>query len=138
MRVVFINEPALAPVGWKDEWVLLDDFYVRIEDDEGMDIPFSLVIKKGFSTDLASVPRLPGAYLLFANRARRSAILHDFLYEQRFPREWADRVFRAAMKNEDVGAVSRFFMWLGVRVAGGAYYTEVAGDKPPVDPYNLG
>ena len=59
-----------------------------------------------------------------------SAILHDWLYENRFPRKWADDVFRAAMKEEEINPVTRFFMWLGVRVGGASYYQEVAQDSP--------
>ena len=120
MKVTFINEPSLAPVGIGDEWVLLEDFHVQI--DSGDDL-LTISVPKGFSTDLASVPRLPGTYLLFAGKARRSAILHDWLYSMRYPRAWADGVFRAAMANE-VGAVSRTLMWLGVRLGGGAYYAD--------------
>lgn len=129
MIVTFINEPLLRPVGASDEWVLCEDFHVRIDSGDTGDAPLALVVPKGFSTDLASVPRLPGAYLLFGGKARRSAILHDWLYEHRYPREWADDVFRAAMQHE-VGAFARYVMWLGVRLGGGAYYA----DRVPVQP----
>ena len=125
MKVTFVNEPHVAPVGNSNTWRLLEPFEVEIKEDGGC--RQRIVVPAGMETDLASVPRLPGAYLLFANRARRSAILHDYLYESRRPRAWADAVFREAMRNEDVGMFSRFFMWLGVRVGGGVIY--VAHDE---------
>lgn len=128
MQIQFLNEPRLQPVGVSDEWVLCDPFYVRIDNGDAGDAPLSLCVPKGFSTDLASVPRLPGTYLLFAGKARRSAILHDYLYELRYPRQWADAVFRAAMVHE-VGPVSRYLMWLGVRLGGAAYYREAGASS---------
>lgn len=132
MNVEFVNEPLLSPVGVRDEWVLREDFHVRIDSGDAADAPLALVVPKGFSTDLASVPRLPGAYVLFGGKARRSAILHDYLYELRYPRAWADDVFRAAMAHE-VGPVARYVMWLGVRLGGGTYYADrVPSYQPPV------
>lgn len=119
MKVTFLIEPRLQPIGNSDEWELCDPFTVRIEEDgKRTEI---ITVPKGFTTDLASVPRLPGAYLLFAGRGRRSAILHDWLYVNQVDREWADSVFLAAMQNE-VGFVPRNLMYWAVRVGGGAYY----------------
>jgi len=122
MRVVFLNEPKLHPVGNGGDWALDEAFYVRIEDENSEDVPTTLAVPAGFSTDLASVPRLPLAYWWFAGRARRSAILHDWLYEMRYPRKWADNVFRAAMQTENVGTFARWAMWAGVRLGGGRHY----------------
>ena len=113
--------------------MLIEPFEVEIEEDDGSTT--HIVVPAGTNTDLASVPRLPWAYMLFANRGRRSAILHDYLYETRRPRAWADAVFREALRNEDVGAFSRFFMWLGVRVGGGSHYEDADAGKAP-DPFN--
>jgi len=134
MRVTFINEPRLHPVGTQGDWALDDDFYVRIEDDGGEDTPISITVPAGFATDLASVPRLPVVHWLFAGRARRSAIVHDWLYEQRYPRQWADAVFRAAMQTEQVGFFHRWAMWAGVRIGGGRIYAYAGAPAP--DPFN--
>ena len=40
----------------------------------------TLVVPKGFITDLASVPRIPIAYQAWGGRCHREAVLHDFLY----------------------------------------------------------
>lgn len=125
MKVEFLNRPDLTPVGNDNGWQLLQDFHVRIDSESG-DAPWEITIPAGFDTDLASVPRLPGAYLLFGNKARRSAILHDYLYSEKWPREAADLAFREAMKNE-VDTFTRFAMWAAVRVGGGAYYAEKVG-----------
>ena len=136
MRVRFLTEPQLRPTGHGAHWELLDDFVVLIEDDGSIPAPGLrvVVVPGGFATDLASVPRLPGAYLLLAGRARRSAVLHDCLYEQRFPREWADAVFRAAMDEEHVDPLARWAMWAGVRLGGAGIYADRAAAPEP-DPY---
>lgn len=118
MKVTFLIQPKLQPIGNGDEWELCDPFTVRVEDGDTTEI---ITVPKGFTTDLASVPRLPGAYLVFANRGRRSAILHDYLYSQQVDRKRADRIFLAAMENE-VGAIPRRLMYWAVRLGGGAYY----------------
>ena len=133
MRVMFLTEPRLQTSGNGAQWLLAEPFVVWIESGDSGDAPIVLTVPTGFNTDLASVPRLPGAYLLFAGRARRSAILHDYLYELRFPRAWADAVFRAAMVEEDVGPLARWAMWLGVRIGGGRIYDAHAAPEP--DPY---
>lgn len=128
MKVTFLNEPHLAIVGNGDTWRLTEPFEVEIEEDDGR--IERIIVPAGMDTDLASVPRLPGAYLLFANRGRRSAILHDYLYAAHRPRAWADAVFREAMRNEGVGFFSRFFMWLGVRIGGGSHYEAASTPSP--------
>lgn len=122
MKVTFHNSPKLQPIGNGDEWELCDPFTVRIDTDDGDD-SLTLTVPSGFSTDLASVPRLPGAYLVFNGKGRRSAILHDYLYSEHYPRKWADQVFLAAMMNE-VGIFSRRLMYWAVRLGGGAYYAS--------------
>lgn len=134
MRVIFLNEPRLQASGQGVWWLLVEDFHVWI--DEGhADAGGQLVtVPTGFATDLASVPRLPAAHLLLAGRARRSAILHDWLYEQRAPRAWADAVFRAAMAQEDVGLLARWAMWAGVRLGGARIYAVLSA--PAADPFS--
>jgi hypothetical protein len=130
MRVAVVRfESDLITVdAGKGKHVLHADFNARVFFDGGEEE--WIRVPMGFVTDFASVPRLPGAYLLFGGRANKSAVLHDFLYVQRRDREFADAVFLAAMKNEEP-AWRRFFMWLGVRIGGWtAYVDQPAKDEP--------
>lgn len=120
MKVTYITELSLSPVGYGDEWRLNADFYVQVDDESG-DALLTLTVPAGFQTDLASVPRLPGMFLLFEGKARRAAILHDWLYSHHYPRDWADLVFREAMRGE-VPGWGRWTMWAAVRAGGWAYY----------------
>lgn len=56
----------------------------------------------GFSTDFATVPKLPLVYLVHGGRYARPAVVHDFLCRQGYIlRNRADRVFLEAMRVEN-------------------------------------
>jgi hypothetical protein len=120
VNVLFTREPQLVPVHDGDGWRLLADFITRV-DEPGVGC-YRITVPAGFETDLASVPRLPLAYALFGGRARRSAILHDFLYETQAGKDYADEVFLAAMKAEGVGLATRWIMYWAVRAFGQVVY----------------
>lgn len=82
------------------------------------------VAPKGFITDLASVPRVPIAFLLAGGTAHRAAVIHDWLYtNHEVPRSMADAVFREAAIASGVPAWRAWLMWSGVRAGGGASWT---------------
>ena len=84
-----------------------------------------LEVPTGFLTDLASVPRLPLAYLLAGDTAHEAAVVHDHLYQVRIcTRAQADAVLDEAMAVTGEPRWRRVLMWSAVRVAGGwAWYT---------------
>lgn len=79
-------------------------------------------IPTGFQTDLASVPRVPIAYIAFGGRAHREGVLHDYLYRKdsapvvTFMQ--ANRVFLEAMKARGKSFFVRQSMFLGVCIGG--------------------
>lgn len=88
-----------------------------------------IVVSREFITDLASVPRLPFAYLLTGDRARGPAVIHDWLYQhpEWDNREIADSILLEAMAVDqpalgfDAESLpTRNLIWSGVR-AGGWY-----------------
>ncbi|MBA3588317.1 MAG: DUF1353 domain-containing protein [Methylibium sp.] len=97
------------------EWVLREPFQAKVLFADG----YSewIIVPAGFVTDLASVPRLPGMFMLFGGKARKSAVLHDYLYSTGRERAFADDVFLAAMRHEE-NRFTRGVMWLAVRLAG--------------------
>lgn len=83
------------------------------------------VVPTGFHTDLASVPRLPLAYLLFGGVGDAAAVVHDYLYTtQQVSRKVADDVLAEAMKASGVAGWRRGPMWLGVRLFGGSHWEK--------------
>lgn len=84
-----------------------------------------VTVPDGFKTDLASVPRLPLAYLLFGGVSEEAAVIHDFLYSGgKVSRAQADDVFCEAMKAEGIPAWKRGPMWAGVRLFGWLHYEK--------------
>jgi hypothetical protein len=80
-----------------------------------------ITVPAGFITDFASVPRLPVAYLVTANRGHEAAVIHDWLYTTHaVPRAEADALFEEALAAGGEPAWRRWLMWLGVRVGGWA------------------
>jgi hypothetical protein len=101
-----------------DNFVLLDDFIVKYYD-------HYITVPKGFDTDFASVPRVPIFYALFGGKAKKSAVLHDYLYVTKpFSREECDKAFLCAMETEGLGWFTRHAMYRGVRLGGGAYWSK--------------
>ena len=84
-----------------------------------------LVVPRGYATDLASVPRIPGVYWRIGGKAVLAAIVHDYLYEHNpygWTRKQADQVFLEAMDSEQdpASALQRWIMYQGVRIGGWA------------------
>jgi hypothetical protein len=128
MQVVFGSKCVLSISDNDGEWILEKDFLVKVID--GNEAEW-ITIPEGFMTDLASVPRFPGMYLLFGGKARKAAVIHDYLYrETSRDREWCDEVFYAAMRHEEP-AWRRGIMWLGVRLGGGSARNEQADPQWP-------
>lgn len=87
-----------------------------------------VVVPAGFVSDLASVPRLPFAYMVVGGRGKKAAVLHDWCYSSQFcTRAEADDLFAEALKASGYGATVRGLMWAGVRAGGWA-----AWDRPNV------
>lgn len=113
--IEFITNPVVEVVG-DTTFVLRSEFVVKYYYQ-------TFVIDAGFVTDFASVPRIPLVYTLFAGRAKKSAVLHDFLYEAKtFSRAECDKAFLCAMEAEGLGWLTRQAMYLGVRIGGSAYW----------------
>lgn len=84
-----------------------------------------VTVPAGFVTDFASVPRVPVAYLLYANRGRKAAVVHDYLYRRGEPdRETCDAVFREALAADGEGFFVSWAMWSGVRLFGWKFYAK--------------
>lgn len=83
----------------------------------------NLVVPPGFTTDFASIPRVPVVYLVMNDVGQKAAVLHDYLYSTGiYPRSKADAVLEEALKVLGVSWWRRKAMWLAVRAFGwGAY-----------------
>lgn len=85
----------------------------------------TIVVPKGFQTDLASVPRLPVIFLLTGNTSNEAAAVHDFLYSShQVTREIADGILREASAVTGVPSWRRWAMWAGVRLGGTSHWDK--------------
>lgn len=77
----------------------------------------------GHQTDFCSVPRVPIAYVMLADRARKSGTIHDRLYvTHELPREMADKVLREMLLLDGVGEIEAEEFYLAVRAGGGSHW----------------
>lgn len=107
------------------EWLLLDDLVYASDVMGGL-----ITVPTGFITDLASVPRLPLAYLLAGGKANRPAVVHDFLYVELIgTRAQADAVFLEAMEVDGQSWWRRRLMYTAVRLGGWAPYNRRVREK---------
>jgi hypothetical protein len=84
----------------------------------------TVTVPPGFVTDLASVPRLPFAYLLTGGMGHAAAVIHDALYTgHQVERVTADEVFHEALLVLGISKPQAWLMWAGVRVGGGGSWT---------------
>jgi hypothetical protein len=91
-----------------------------------------IIVPEGFETDLASIPRVPVAYMMWGDRAHREAVLHDYLYsigaEPDLPRGECDKLFRYAMILRGNPRWIYQSMYFGVRIGGMSGFKKVPVD----------
>lgn len=112
----------------------------------------TIIVPKGFVTDLASMPRIPILYALLGDLAHAAAVLHDFLYTiphkpskdscLEVTRAMADKVLRGAIvdgmlieSDEDkriqyaLDLIQYVLIadcfWVGVRIGGASHWKEL-------------
>lgn len=90
-----------------------------------------LIVPINFLTDGPSIPKMPGLYEEFRDRAWPAAVVHDYLYSIDCPinctREQADDVFHELMDALYPGWIDKIKNdeeWLGVRTGGGLFFRK--------------
>lgn len=85
----------------------------------------------GFSTDFASVPRLPFTYGIMGNRAHRPAVVHDYITRQRiFERRKCDAIFLEAMLAEGIDDTHARLMYAAVAAFTASGLWQGDADEP--------
>jgi len=100
-----------------NQWVLDSDISEMLGN-------IKVVVKKGFVTDLASVPFFVRPIVNNTGRYNLAATVHDFLYQQKgvlvsgsvFTRKQCDDFFYELMIRDGVSSFTAFAMWLSVRL----------------------
>ena len=86
-----------------------------------------VIVTKGFSTDLASIPRLFQNIIPKVGKNIQPAIVHDFCYvrdQQGMTKEDVDLMFLDGLKSMGVGWLRRRTMYLAVRVGGKGHWAK--------------
>jgi len=97
-------------------WEVYTPFEYHVGKKDSGDV---ITIPKGFTTDLASVPRLFWIILPSNGRYTAAAIVHDYLYfTQTRTRQQSDIIFNEAMKVLKVFFIKRRIMYRAVRICG--------------------
>lgn len=79
----------------------------------------------GTTTDFCSVPRVPLAYDMLGNRARKSGVIHDWCYSSgELTREQADELLREMLVLNGVSECEAQQFYLAVRLFGASHYKE--------------
>lgn len=85
----------------------------------------------GHRTDFCSVPRVPLAYEMLGNRARKAGSIHDDLYGRGIvSRERADELLREMLVMDGIGPCEAEQFYLAVRLFGASHYTAAPA---PID-----
>ncbi len=129
----------IPATGQNSRWMLLADFRY-----ESAVLGARIIVPSGFVTDFASVPKqVPLAYALFADQARRPAVVHDYLYQTHMCRDkaQADEIFEEAMNVIGMHWLDRHIMWRAVEAAGDSAwasgpvrYTVLQSTRPSPSP----
>jgi hypothetical protein len=85
---------------------------------------FSFIVDAGFTTDLASIPRIFRSLIPQVGRHLQPAIAHDWIYGGNvdMSKEDADLMFLDGMKSTGVWWLRRRVMYLAVRIGGKGYW----------------
>lgn len=95
-----------------------------------------VVVPAGYITDLASVPKIPLAWLAAGGTGTEAAVIHDFLYwvhafnDEPISRATADAVFREAIAASEDRTAPGWLMWLAVRLGGGGAWDAPGPQQP--------
>ncbi|HRC43687.1 MAG TPA: DUF1353 domain-containing protein [Nitrospira sp.] len=131
-RTLELPEPAVTYNN--AEWVLLDDCRYAALDG------FIVTAKRGFKTDLASIPRLLWGFIASFELSLVAPIVHDLIYgsagtvalpdgevtpaDKRFDRKEADDLFLELMTRSKVAYWKRNVAYLAVRAFGGSSWRQ--------------
>jgi hypothetical protein len=144
--IALTDQGGLTPEGWMSRWMEVasrqpgaslylsrfrDPIYFLLREISWSPNPDqassfqSVLVPKGFVTDLASIPRVFWSLLRPDGEYAYSAIIHDYMYwMQNTSRETSDQVFRLGMQDFDIDSATVLTIYEAVRLGGKAAWEE--------------
>jgi hypothetical protein len=117
----FSGEPLLKPHADGVLWTLENTFVIHDN------VLGSMMIPKGFVTDLGSIPKIFQNIISPEGRPLRAYLGHDYLYAmQEFTRAESDACLLRMMKSLNVGLIERWIIYIAVRFGGWIAWNEDA------------
>lgn len=125
----------------EDDFEVLSDISIRTSKNFSIEVMYhregsediirkDFVIPKGWTFDGASIP--PVFWNLIGEPTEKDfripAMVHDWLYGERFNRELSDEIFKELLDLDGVSVVHQHLMWLAVRVFGHTFYASDTSD----------
>lgn len=106
------TELILKPIGF-NRWEVVEDFVKVIETKEMLT---TIVVKRGFETDLASVPRI--FWVMFPPfSCPQPAVIHDWIWEKTdMPSKQRDEIFYNLMIDYGMYKWKAKIMWGAVKI----------------------
>lgn len=80
--------------------------------------PYPVNIPRGFVTDLASIPRIFWSIWPPFGLHTRAAVIHDYLYATKAPKDFADHAFLQLLKEDGVPWLRRSLFYRAVKLGG--------------------
>ncbi|MGA2780661.1 MAG: DUF1353 domain-containing protein [Smithella sp.] len=122
------HAPLLSPFGDGTQWIVWEDIEFVAELDDHTHV--SIVVPRGFVTDLASTPREIWAVYPPFGKYLSAAILHDYLYwRQVCERKEADKIIYQTMRDAGVDQATQSRFYVAVKLAGDKAWADNKADK---------
>lgn len=120
--IVYTKAPALRPLTGKEVWEVSRDWFVYIHGAQ-------FVIRDGFKTDGASIPRFLWRVCGHPMATGRiiPALVHDAIYDgeiQGFTRAEADAIYRDGLIDEGWPKWKAYVEWAAIRAFGAKHWNE--------------
>lgn len=117
--------PAILKMLPNRKFEIFEDFEYHIGELNSGEV---IDVKKGFVTDLASVPRFMWVIFSPIDEYAKAAIVHDFLYSTEsglsYSRQESDNIFLEAMTVLGVPVYRKYPVWLAVRLFGWVFFKK--------------
>lgn len=124
----FLNALVIQFTSTPNVFTLSKPLYFSFEENDGTST--LITVPAGFTTDLASIPRILWPIFSPTGKYSAAAVVHDYLYKThriqgtKISRKTADKIFLLGMKALNVKPIKRTAMYAAVRCFGFLFWDK--------------